>query len=261
MDRVQLSRRASWLLGLLLVLSLANRLESQTPAQQPARLSVFYSLSDLGNDAELQGFALQALMSHLSSVQVNYFPPKQLLVVLGDAAVQAQAAAFLKEFRQALSAGPRAGRMRPDGQVVQASAAAPAVVRASEPLPLEVPSYAAPRPQQPKHLMHFIMGLGIRYEGEGLIDANVVEYAKAQAQSKDQPGSGAGSALQTVAAMAGPLSALAGQSVMPTPSSTVSPVPQGYAPAPMAASGLEPAPAVAPPTLPGPVTTMPPARD
>jgi hypothetical protein len=54
--------------------------------------------------------------------------------------------------------------------------AMPIAVKAVEPPAPPASGYPVAAPlKQPKHLFHFI----IRYEGEGLIDANVVKFAKA----------------------------------------------------------------------------------
>ena len=52
----------------------------------------------------------------------------------------------------------------------------PVAVKQAEPAAPQALGYPVAAPlKQPKHLFHFI----IRYEGEGLIDANVVKFAKA----------------------------------------------------------------------------------
>src|SRR5438876_1472191 len=61
--------------------------------------------------------------------------------------------------------------------VVPAKHEEPGLLKASNPVPEQHPNYLVPGPvRQPKHLFHFI----IRYEGEGIIDPNVVEAIKAQ---------------------------------------------------------------------------------
>jgi hypothetical protein len=101
---------------------------------------------------------------------LSYYPPARVLAVYQTAAVHAQVEAFLGDLRRATTA-----KAAGDGGVIQAKGAAPAPLPITE--PAEKMTYPVPAAAKaPKHLFHFI----IRYEGEGLLDSNVVEYLKLQ---------------------------------------------------------------------------------
>ena len=96
---------------------------------------------------------------------LSYFAPGKVLVVYHTAAVQAKIDEFLKSLKHASS---QVTKPAPNTTALQQAQFIPAGSPA--------PGYPVAAPvQQPKHLFHFI----IRYEGEGLLDSNVVNFVKA----------------------------------------------------------------------------------
>jgi hypothetical protein len=148
---------------------------------------VIYSLADLAEDGNLGKFCAESLIRCFQSEApgpwaVDYYPPKQLLIVHGNDGVQARAGAFLKDLRQAAATPTPTARptARVDNQVKQASATNPDLLRPVDPTPPA--TYPVPRPtNQPKHLFHFI----IRYEGDGIVDSSVVDMVKALQQGEE----------------------------------------------------------------------------
>jgi hypothetical protein len=167
-----------------------------------------YPLSELGDDPSLGKWVVDTIPEVIqpgswnstesmeSRRRINYHAPSRILVVYHTAAVHAKVDAFLNDLKKALpqdnSRATANARKLPlmDRQVMQAGAASsagganfsgqftatPVTVNPSEPVAPQASGYPVAAPlKQPKHLFHFI----IRYEGEGLIDANVVKFAKA----------------------------------------------------------------------------------
>jgi hypothetical protein len=155
---------------------------------------VIYSLTDMGYDAALGKWIAQTIpeMIEPSSWQqrggsgaLSYYAPKNILVVNQSKAIQGKVDGFIKELKASMpkaSAANTTGKMPTHTGVVPAEYREPALLRTSNPVP-EPSSYpVAPPVKAPKHLFHFI----IRYEGEGIIDDNVVKFMKVQGQS-DKP--------------------------------------------------------------------------
>ena len=138
-----------------------------------------YSLADLGDDANLGKWIADTIPQMIQpgtwsgadgKSKLSYYAPGKVLVINQTAAVHTQVDEFLQNLKKSL---PQKAAVKRDAQVVPAQFTVPdrAVVPMS-------PSQAYPvpyPPAAPKHLFHFI----IRYEGEGIIDANVVKFAKA----------------------------------------------------------------------------------
>jgi hypothetical protein len=107
---------------------------------------------------------------------LSYEYETAVLVVYNTPAVHAQIDEFLKELKK--------GAPMKSAKAKKASQRNPAVNQAqfvAPPLPLAPAqsAYPAVGPVQPKHLFHF----SIRYEGDGIFDANVVKFAKALHQA------------------------------------------------------------------------------
>lgn len=166
-----------------------SRASAAAPTATPAY--VIYSLADMGGDPDLGSWVASTIPEVIDPVtwkgaaSLRYYPPKNILVVYHTPAVQAKVAGFLKDLKKSMPRGktaPRtAGRVAAQG-VVPAGYMTPALLRTSGPAPESNPSYLVPAPvRPPKHLFHFI----IRYEGEGIIDENVVKLWRIQcAQDK-----------------------------------------------------------------------------
>jgi hypothetical protein len=153
-----------------------------------------YPLSELGDDPSLGKWVAETIPDVIqpgswnpiepagSRRRISYHAPSKILVVYHTATVHAKVDAFLNDLKKALPrdhAETTAGaRKLPtmDRRVIQAQYTAAVSVNPAAPATPQASGYPVATPlKQPKHLFHFI----IRYEGEGLIDANVVKFAKA----------------------------------------------------------------------------------
>src|SRR5262245_1458572 len=114
---------------------------------------------------------------------VSYYGPARMLVVYQTPAVHTQIDAFLKNVKKSLPPAKAPINTQapqfPPFVVPAQHVAASEPSRAAAPAPAAPASAAKPYPtpaplQHPKHLFHFI----IRYEGDGLIDANLASLAK-----------------------------------------------------------------------------------
>ncbi len=157
------------------------------------RSYAIYALSDMGYDADFGKWIVETIpeMIEPSSWQksggpgvLRYNAAKNILIVSHSAAVQAKVDGFFKNLKTSLpkanKTGFAANQKSPRANIVPASYNAPALLRTSNPVS-EPSSYPVPAPvKPPKHLFHFL----IRYEGEGIIDDNVVKYMKVQAQGE-----------------------------------------------------------------------------
>ncbi|HEY7156813.1 MAG TPA: hypothetical protein VH575_22785 [Gemmataceae bacterium] len=156
-----------------------------------ARAYKIYSLAELGEEADLGKWIAETIPEVIEPGTwkgqgvLRYYAPKNILVVYHTPAVQAKVDGFLKNVKKSMpsaKAGKVAAKKASAQQqmVVPASYRAPALLKASTPAPEQQLGYAVPAPvKAPKHLFHFI----IRYEGDGIIDDNVVKFMKAQLQA------------------------------------------------------------------------------
>ncbi|MCI0683352.1 MAG: hypothetical protein L0Y71_14710 [Gemmataceae bacterium] len=159
---------------------------------------VVYSLRDFGDDPDLGAWIAQTIPGLIQrsswtqeggSGAMSYYPPAKMLVVYQTPAVHAQVDMFLKNVKKSLpitktAATKTAASMtkntmpicRDSGVVPATHLSVPESRRVIDSAPAAKGTYPIPAPmQQPKHLFHFI----IRYEGDGVIDANVSTLAKA----------------------------------------------------------------------------------
>jgi hypothetical protein len=152
-----------------------------------------YSLADLGDDPKLGAWVAETIPEMIepgtwnqaaagqggkAKRQLRYFAPSKILVVYHTAAVQAKVATFLQDLRkarpQAQGRATGARHANPVG-VVPAGFAAPEVLTTAQPVTPSRSTYPVPAPlKQPKHLFHLI----VHYEGEGIVDENVVTMLK-----------------------------------------------------------------------------------
>jgi hypothetical protein len=189
--------RLVWLSAFTLALALAVAQPGRSAETQPT--CVIYSLSDLGDDPGLARWVAETIPDVIEPGSWNrpgdpgqgpalrYFPPKKIIVVYHTPAVQAKVDGFLKDLKKSLCQGEKvaAGGTTAESKrgVAPAEFREPAVSRAADPAPEPGVSYPVPAPvRPPKHLFHFI----IRYEGEGIIDENVVKWWKMQYGTKDE---------------------------------------------------------------------------
>ena len=152
---------------------------------------VIYGLADLGDDPNLGAWIAKTMTGVIQPASwsevggsgvISYYGPAKMLVVYQTPAVHVQIDAFLKNVKKSLPP-VKAPMTMPTAMTAQNRDVVPAhhvVVpepsRAAAAAPAAKSTYPIPAPlQQPKHLFHFI----IRYEGDGVVDANLSTLAKA----------------------------------------------------------------------------------
>ena len=182
-----------------------------------------YALADMGYDSDLGKWIAQTIPEMIEPRSweqqggagvLRYYAPKNILIIKQPAAIQAKVDGFLKELKKSLPKGSEsrsaAGKKTPRASIVPAAYQAPEPLRTSSPAP-EPSSYPVPAPvKPPKHLFHFL----IRYEGDGIIDDNVVKFMKAYYQAEQgTAAAGKGSDAGNVSPAAGTLAG----GVAPTP--------------------------------------------
>jgi hypothetical protein len=138
-----------------------------------------YSLSDLGDDPKLCKWIADTIPDMIqpatwkqADAKIAHFAPSRILVISNTPAVHAQVDEFLQNMKKSVA------QARPTATpgLMHAQFTVPDTVRAAGGVQTGPGGYPVPfPPQTPKHLFHFI----IRYEGEGIIDSNVVNFAKA----------------------------------------------------------------------------------
>jgi hypothetical protein len=157
---------------------------------------VIYSLTDRGFDADLGKWIAETVpqmieptswQSQGGSGALSYYAPKNVLIINQSAAIQSKVESFLKDLN---ASTPKASAMTSPGKKPARTGVVQADYREPEPLPpSSYPVPAAVKP--PKHLFHFI----IRYEGEGIVDDNVVklmkDYGRALKDQSDKPANAA----------------------------------------------------------------------
>jgi hypothetical protein len=159
---------------------------SPPAANADERTCVIYSLTEMGYDADLGKWIAQTIPeviepgSWKESGVLRYYAPKNILIVNNSTKVQHKVDAFLKNMKTSLPKGQEthaaARTTSSQATMVPVAHREPALLRTSSSVP-EPSSYPVPAPvKAPKHLFHFL----IRYEGEGIIDDNVVKFMKVQ---------------------------------------------------------------------------------
>jgi hypothetical protein len=166
----------------------------QAPALQESagHVSKIYSLADFGHDAQLCKWITDTIPTMIkpeswtsSRAQagkagtLSYYAPGKVLVIYQTPAVHAQVDEFLQTLKKTLpreqASAPRMPPVVP-AQYIPANVAPPPMPAAL----VQTNGYPVPAASSlPKHLFHFI----IRYEGEGIIDSNVVKFAKSLADN------------------------------------------------------------------------------
>jgi hypothetical protein len=151
-----------------------------------------YSLADLGNDPKLCKWIADTIPEMIqpaswkqSDAKISFYAPSRILVINQKPEVHRQVDEFLQNIKKSVAQSKP--QVAPG--MLPAQFTVPDTVRATQPVQVGPGGYPIPMPAQtPKHLFHFI----IRYEGEGIIDSNVVNFAKAlkemNAESKNDGG-------------------------------------------------------------------------
>ncbi len=208
----------------------APRNTKVTEASDPS--CVIYPLATMGYDSDLGQWIAETipLMVEPSSWQerggsgaFRYYAPKNILIIKNSAAVQTKVDGFLKDLKTSLPRTPQTGiaanKKMPTAHVVPAGYNVPAPVHAGGTVP-ESSSYPVPAPAKPpKHLFHFL----IRYEGEGIIDDNVVRFMKVQSQSAKKDKTEVDQAADSPPATSGNATPSAGTSANQPPATSSSP--------------------------------------
>jgi uncharacterized membrane protein YgcG len=155
------------------------------PTVNPDCSCVIYALSERGLDAEMGKWIADTVREVIEpdswgnmTARLRYYAPKNILVVNNSSTVHTKIDRFLKEMKTTVAKKSEttatASKKQPRALVV------PAAYRQIV-APPEPSAYPVPAPvKAPKHLFHFL----IRYEGEGIIDDNVVKYMKLQNQGE-----------------------------------------------------------------------------
>ena len=159
-------------------------------AAETKRLNVaIYSLSDLGGDPSLGKWIADTITEVIDPTtwqhvggegRLSYHAPAKLLVVYQTAAVHSQVDAFLNNIKkavpQAKQPAGKMGKMSGEHGVMPAQFNVTELTKQSDAAASsKSAAYPVPPPlQQPKHLFHVV----IRYEGDGIVDANVVDLLK-----------------------------------------------------------------------------------
>jgi hypothetical protein len=217
---------------------------SQTPASDMT--CKVYPLSELGDDPNLCKWIADTIPEVIqpgtwaqsdgteARRRISYYAPSKILVVYHNAAVHAKVDAFLRDLKKAMPQETTAVSSRPrsDHQVVPAQYTGPSLIQSSGAAAPPTSAYPVPaQTKQPKHLFHFI----IRYEGEGLIDANVVKFTRALNAQDASRGSAA------------PVTSCPSAPVTASPPPTVTPG-GSYSPALTPSDSTRGVPEAAPPT-------------
>src|SRR5262249_48898430 len=159
---------------------------SSATSDAQERICTIYALAELGEDSDLGKWIAETIPEVIEpgtwkgQGALRYYAPKNILVVYHTPAVQAKVDGFLKNVKKSLPAvkagKPTAAKTSsPQQTIVPTGHHVPALLKTSTPEPEPRLGYAVPAPvKAPKHLFHFI----IRYEGEGIIDDNVVKFLK-----------------------------------------------------------------------------------
>jgi hypothetical protein len=162
---------------------LAPTILTPVPFKASASITKVYSLAGFGSDAQLGPWIAETATEIIQPATwkinggggvIRYSASSRILAVSNSPAVHNEFETFLQNVKRALPGAKDSG-------VTQAQLTVPNL----QPVPTtssknQSPNYAVPAPlQQPKHLFHFI----IRYEGEGVVDENVVEFLKNSTRS------------------------------------------------------------------------------
>jgi len=164
-------------------------LEVDPPAVRSAAASPsckVYSLADLGDDPKLCKWVAETIPEMIqpaswkqADAKLSFYAPSKILVVNNTPAVHAQVDEFLQSLRKSLAQQKASAKQ--DTQVMPAQFALQDSSRPVSVVQTGPASYPVPTPPVgPKHLFHFI----IRYEGEGIIDANVAKLTQALTKEK-----------------------------------------------------------------------------
>lgn len=183
--------------ALFLALAFTPMGKAQTPTESCAPRALtssseqtykIYSLDGMGKDAGFGAWIAETIPEVIAAGTwkgpgaIRYYAPKNILVVSHSPAVQAQVGAFLTDLKKATPIAKTA-RVAVRKSTARKNRVTPAAYQ--DPILLSRPPTAVPeanssypvpvQARTPKHLFHFI----IRYEGEGIVDDNIVKAMKA----------------------------------------------------------------------------------
>jgi hypothetical protein len=162
-------------------------------ADDNAAVTSVYPLWKMGYDLELSKWIAETIPdvvepSTWQSVGgcgvARYNSANGILVVRHSKEVHAKVENFLKDVKQSMptvTAGATTTGQRTQGDsVIPAAHQAPSPIRTSNATEDEIPPFISTSKKSPKHLLH----LTIHYEGEGIIDDNVLKYLKSEMDGK-----------------------------------------------------------------------------
>jgi hypothetical protein len=166
-------------------------------ADHNAAVTSVYPLWKMGYDLELSKWIAETIPEVVEPYSwqsvggpgvVRYNSANGILVVRHSKAVHTKVETFLKDLKQSIpgttaTASTTAQRTQ-DECVIPAAHQAPSTLRTSSATQDECPSLPPTAKKSPKHLLH----ITIRYEGEGLIDDNVIKYFKNEMECKPSYG-------------------------------------------------------------------------
>jgi hypothetical protein len=176
---------------ILLALTLALAAAPAARAEEPT--TVMYSLAELGDDPALAKWVADTITELVvpgqvgtGSGAVSYFAPRKLLVVRHPLATHAEVEKFLAQVKKSLPGTVEKMPMppMPPRVVLPAAYITPAALPVAPPAAAKPDAYPVPPVgnKAPKHLFHFI----IRYEGDGVVDDNVVKAIAAQSGGSEE---------------------------------------------------------------------------
>lgn len=196
MSRIPVRLCTLSLLVLLLGLSPnvgGQRMKRPSKSQNLELVCKIYNLSQLSKDSRFGKWVAETIPQVIQPETWNSRTPRSgkrllsysttanVLVIYQTAEVHAQVDAFLSKLKETVAAR-KSIATRPSRGVVPAMHQTPARMNRTATVP-EMGSAASPPWPRPKHLFHFT----IRYEGEGLIDDSVVQFAKAVSPKPTSP--------------------------------------------------------------------------
>jgi len=165
-----------------------------TESAKAGATCVIYPLAELGRDPGLAKWVAETIPDMIApsswsqvggTGRITHNATSQVLVVYQSAAVHAQVETFLNDLRKA-GPGGAAKPAVPVGKVVSAHYTDAGLIKPADPV-TKGQGYPVPPPlQQPKHLFHLV----IRYEGDGIVDANVASMVKDIVAAAREDGAG-----------------------------------------------------------------------
>jgi len=168
-------------LAIAMAFAVAQGASAQSPSADTGCVCKVYALGRFGDDPSLGKWIADTIPSMIApgswttsdgKMKLSYFAPGKVMVINHSADVHRKSMKLLQNVKKSLSA---AKMMPREPQIMPAHHA---VMDTPRPMPMAT-GYPVPASvTTPKHLFHFV----IRYEGDEIIDSNVVKFTKAMSQ-------------------------------------------------------------------------------